>query len=69
MINPNPQTADCRIGIKTSTCKICGKPFLPTPQRGWKGTKAIVEEIQTSWFRGDDIVNFYHVDCYKKGVK
>lgn len=50
-------------------CEICHAPFKLDKRKGWRGTEAIVTEEQISWFRGDDIVKFYHVECYSNLFK
>ena len=62
------ENAEMRPGAKRSKCKACGKAFVLDPKMGWKGTKVVVEEIRTSHFRGDDVVNFYHPECAGEGT-
>lgn len=52
-----------RPGAKQALCVICHKPFVSDEQRGWKATKVMVRETRTSWFRGDDVVEFAHPEC------
>lgn len=51
-------------GARKSKCKKCHKPFTFDPKIGWKGTEIIVKIIKWTPFRGDDIVEFYHPDCF-----
>ena len=37
-------------------CKTCGKGFV-------KGERIVLQEIQNSWFRGDDDADFWHARC------
>lgn len=68
-MKPDIESADCRPAIKTSLCELCKNPFKLDIKKGWRATKAVVEEIKTNNFRGDDEVNFYHIECYYKKNK
>jgi len=43
-----------------SVCSMCGKKFI-------KKEVFFVRETKTTWFRGDDEVDFFCVDCSKGG--
>lgn len=64
----NWQSTTCwnRPGAKQSKCCVCGKPFI-MDTGGWKQTRIMVREEKTSWFRGDDSVEFAHTYCFNKG--
>jgi hypothetical protein len=52
----------CRPGAREAACAGCGKAIL--------AGKIWVHEVKTSWFRGDDAVDFYHEKCgYKARSK
>jgi len=57
--------ASYRPGARNQPCAGCGKPITKHPD-GWKATRVVVVEEQTNWFRGDDIVRFYHHGCEPK---
>lgn len=61
------ENAESRPGAKKAKCGVCGKGFQLDPKKGWKGTRVVVEEVRTSAFRGEDVVNFYHPECKGEG--
>lgn len=44
-------------------CAVCGKRFEMNTS-GWKNTQIVVTEEKVSVMRGDDIVRFYHAECF-----
>jgi len=44
-------------------CDRCGKPF-EKHHDGWDSTGLVVTEEEVSCMRGDDIVKFYHPECF-----
>lgn len=58
------ETGASRPYIKVATCQLCHRGFGMHETEGWKGTPAVVVETQVDWLRGNDIVDFYHPDCF-----
>jgi hypothetical protein len=44
---------------KSPICEYCKKPIAPSEPMAMR-------EIQVSWFRGDDEVEYYHQACWGK---
>ena len=57
-------SANQRPYIKKARCQRCGRAFQRN-KNGWKHTFAMVAEEETSIMRGDDIVHFFHLECWE----
>ena len=46
------------------SCQRCGRAFEPDPVRGWPGVTLMSVTQERTEMRGDDVVTFYHPECF-----
>lgn len=58
-------TENCEIrpGAKNKLCTTCGKPISRKPNQAWRDVHIVVDEERVSFFRGEDKVEFHHLEC------